>query len=95
LSASEAKRKGEGVRWAGGEAEMGHLGPACARGKKRPTTWEFAGCEEEEGKGVGSAGGKGREEREKEISLFFKLFSNLVFFKLSNFNQTRNHAFES
>jgi hypothetical protein len=59
------------VRWAGGEAELGHLGPACARGEKRPTTSEFAGCEEEEGKGVGSAGGKGREEREKEISLFF------------------------
>jgi hypothetical protein len=54
------------VSWADGEAELGQLGPACARGRKRPTTWEFAGCGEEEGKGVGPAGGKegGEEERD-------------------------------
>jgi hypothetical protein len=35
-----------------------------------------------------------REERKKGISFLKKLFSN-SFFKLSNFNQTRNHAFKS
>jgi hypothetical protein len=37
---------------------------------------------------------KEREEREKVFSLFLKFFSN-SFFKLSNFNQTEIHAFES
>jgi hypothetical protein len=62
------------------------------RGREGRRTREFAGCGEE-GEGVGPAGGKGREEREKGF-LFLTLFK-FIFFKLSNINQTRNHAFES
>jgi hypothetical protein len=41
--------------------------------------------------GVGPAGREGREERERGFS--FK--KNTFQIRFSNFNQTRNHAFES
>jgi hypothetical protein len=43
--------------------------------------------------GSGPQGRKGREERGKGFSFFKTLFKFI--FKLSNFNQTRNYAFES
>jgi hypothetical protein len=69
--------------------QAGPLRAACARGKRRPAAWEACGLKE----GLGRLW---REEREEgEVFLFlFKFFSN-SFFKLSNFNQTENHAFES
>jgi hypothetical protein len=50
-----------------------------------------------EGEGGGPAGPKekkGEGERRGVFFLFFKFYSN-SFFELSNFTQTRNHAFES
>jgi hypothetical protein len=44
--------------------------------------------------GVGRKGKGGREERGFEF-FFLKILFKFIFFKLSNFNQTRNHAFES
>jgi hypothetical protein len=46
------------------------------------------------GKRDGPAGGKGREERGKGFPFLLNFFSN-SFFKLSNLNQTENHAFET
>jgi hypothetical protein len=37
--------------------------------------------------------GKGKRGKGKRVSLFLIIFKFI--FKLSNFNQTRNHAFES
>jgi hypothetical protein len=78
LSASETKRKGEGVRWAGGEAELGQLWAACARRRKRPTAWGVRRLKEKrERKGVGSTGKEGREG--------FLLFFNSFQIRFSNF----------
>jgi hypothetical protein len=38
---------------------------------------------------------KGERRGKGFLFFFFKLFSNSFFFKLSNINQTRNHAFKS
>jgi hypothetical protein len=54
-----------------------------------------AGKEKKSGPGEWAAReGEGRGERGKGFSFFLKFFSN-SFFKLSNFTQTVNHAFES
>jgi hypothetical protein len=71
----------------------------CAREREADGPSWLAGCGKREGERVGAAGvgrkGKGeREERGFEFFFFKKIFSN-SFFKLSNFNQIRNHAFES
>jgi hypothetical protein len=67
----------------------------CAREADDPS-W-LAGCGKREGESwagwSGPQEGKGREEREKDFSLFLNSFQ--IIFKLSNFSQTRNHAFES
>jgi hypothetical protein len=61
---------------------------------KRPTAWGVRELKEKREEGSW-ADWKRRERGEGERVFFLKkLFSN-SFFKLSNFNQTRNHAFES
>jgi hypothetical protein len=40
-------------------------------------------------------GPAGKRERGKEKGFSFLILFKFIFFKLSNFNQTRNHAFES
>jgi hypothetical protein len=83
-------KKKKGMRcWAGGRRRWASVG-RCARGKEGRRPERVCGLKEKgKGMGVGPVGRKGREG-----FLFLKLFSN-SFFKLSNFNQTRNHAFES
>jgi hypothetical protein len=68
------------------------------RARERCRRLELAcGLRKERGRELGRRGGpqkgKGREEREKGFSFFKTVFKFI--FKLSNFNQTRNHAFES
>jgi hypothetical protein len=100
LSAAGAKkkrRKGDGR--AGGEEGLGRCGPACmhALEKEADGPGEFAGCRKRRKREAGRGKWAAREEREREGGLgffLFKFFSN-SFFKLSNCNQTRNHAFES
>jgi hypothetical protein len=68
--------------------ELGQRGPlARARGEaeeKREGEKNWAGWKRRE-----------RGEGVKAFSFFKKIFSNSFFFKLSNFNQTEIHAFES
>jgi hypothetical protein len=83
LSASGAKRKGEKGRCcAGGVADWANLG-RCARGekkKKRPA-----------GLGWLQAKSEGRDrEREKGFLFLLKFLFKFIFFKHSNFNQTKS-----
>jgi hypothetical protein len=68
--------------------ELGQRGPlARARGEaeeKREGEKNWAGWKRRE-----------RGEGVKAFSFFKKIFSNSFFFKLSNFDQTEIHAFES
>jgi hypothetical protein len=59
---------------------------ACGLGASR--------AEKERGKRMGPAGKKG-ERGERKVFLFLLNFFSNSFFKLSNFNQTENHAFET
>jgi hypothetical protein len=54
----------------------------------------FAGCGEKE-REVGRLSLKRKGERGEERGFLFKKFFSNSFLKLSNFTQTRNHAFES
>jgi hypothetical protein len=98
LSVSGTKKKWGERAGPAGEAELGQLVPAYTRGRKRPTAWDGSRAERKRKgrrKRNGPAGEKEREEREKVFSFFlFKFFSN-SFFKLSNFNQTEIHAFDT
>jgi hypothetical protein len=79
-----------------GRRGTGPLRAASARGK-RPLAWEGLRAEKEKREGEGNwASWKRRERGERKFffSFSFKFFSN-SFFKLSNFNQTEIHAFES
>jgi hypothetical protein len=95
LPVTGTKEKGEGQCWAGGGSELGRCGPQ-ARAWERPLSWELRGLKKKRGrgKGIGPAGKEGREGKKRLFSFSFKFFSN-SFFKLSNFNQTEIHAFES
>jgi hypothetical protein len=82
--------RGGGASWAGGRGGLGRCGlPARARRKAAG----LGGLRAE--RGVGIVGEKREGEGEGFLFFFlFKFFSN-SFFKLSNFNQTEIHAFES
>jgi hypothetical protein len=54
----------------------------------------LCGLKEKEERKVGPAREKEERRGREGFLLFFKFFSN-SFFKLSNFNQTEIHAFES
>jgi hypothetical protein len=85
------------VSWAGGEAELGQLRPAYARGRNRPTAWDGSRAERKrkgERKEMGRLEEKGERREERDFLFLLNFFSN-SFFKLSNFNQTENHAFET
>jgi hypothetical protein len=93
LSVSGTKKKrGERVGPAG-EAELGQLGPAYARGRKRSTAWDGSRAERKRkgrGKRNGPAGEKEREEREKVFSFsFFKILFKFVF-QTFKFQSNRN-----
>jgi hypothetical protein len=61
------------VRWAGGEAELGQLGPACARGRKKADGLKVRGLWR--GGGDGNwAGWRKRERGEGERDFFQTLF---------------------
>jgi hypothetical protein len=87
------KEKGCGAGPAVGR-EVGWRGPLRAgEGGWRPRS--LRGLKEKERrKGLGRLKEKGERRGSEGFSLFFKFFSN-SFFKLSNFNQTEIHAFES
>jgi hypothetical protein len=73
------KKRREGCVGPAGKADWaGWATSARKRGREGWQPREFAGCGEEEGKGVGPAGGKGREEREKGF-LFLTLFKSIFF----------------
>jgi hypothetical protein len=69
------------VCWAGGEAELGQLGPACARGRKKVDGLKVRGLWRG---GEGNwAGWRKRERGEGERDFFF--FSNSFHIRFSNF----------
>jgi hypothetical protein len=94
LPVTGAKRKREaavlGQRWK-------RAGPLRAARSAEKGRWPEKICElKEKREGEGNwASWKRRERGERKVFSFsFKFFSN-SFFKLSNFNQTEIHAFES
>jgi hypothetical protein len=96
------KRKGRRLGWRGraGWATWAGL-RACAlapeeKGRRPGTVCGLWVKEKKKRQGVGRLGQKreGKRGERFRVFLFFKKNSKL-FFKLSNFLQTRNHAFES
>jgi hypothetical protein len=79
-------------------SELGQRGPLARAGEKEAggLSWLRGPRKRKEEKENGPGKwAKGETERgEEKRILFLKLFS-ISFFKLSNFTQTRNHAFES
>jgi hypothetical protein len=97
LSASCEKEKKKGWRLGRGEEELGRWAASTHVGEKRPAARGDSRARRKRKEEVGQLEWAAREERgegRKVWVFLFKSFSN-SFFKLSNFNKNRNHAFES
>jgi hypothetical protein len=90
VTARKKKRRRRDTGPAGGRSWAAR---AAARGERRPAALLVSGQEKKVGRLEKMGERRGRKE-ERRFSLFLKLFSK-SFFKLSNFNQTEIHAFES
>jgi hypothetical protein len=88
------KRKRETAGWAGGVSKLGRCG-LLAHAGKRPLAWEPSRAKKMKGERLGRLGRKKRGEGERAFFFFEKKFFSNSFSKLSNFNQTEIHAFES
>jgi hypothetical protein len=90
VTARKKKRRRGGTGPVGGRSWAAR---AAAHGERRPEALLVSGQEKKVGRPEKKGERRGRKE-EKKVFSFFKLFSK-SFFKLSNFNQTEIHAFES